>query len=154
MPFTSSFLFKGLTDSQLQRVVTIAKEIQLPKGQWLFQEGQAADRIYVLNKGSVEFLTKIDGEYELPIKIIRSKGECMGTTALITPHIYTLSSRSTEDATLFEIKCNDLQKILEEDKVIGYTVIRNLAQQILGRLKESRQELKIHFRTLIRSMRS
>jgi CRP/FNR family transcriptional regulator len=154
MPFKSSFLFKGLTDSQLQRVVTIAKEIQLPKGQWLFQEGQAADKIYILSEGSVEFLTKINGEYELPIKIVRSKGECMGTTALITPHIYSLSSRSTEDATLFEIKCNNLQNILEEDSAIGYTIIRNLAQHLLGRLKETRQELKIHFRTLIRSMRS
>ena len=154
MPFTSSFLFKGLTDSQLQRVVSIAKEIQIQKGQWLFQEGQAADRIFVLSEGSIEFLTKINGEYELPIKIVRSKGECMGTTALITPHIYSLSSRSTEDATLFVIKCNDLQNILEEDSVIGYTIIRNLAQHLLGRLKETRQELKIHFRTLIRSMRS
>ena len=154
MPFTSGFLFKGLSDSQLQRVKTIAKEIRIPKGQWLFQEGQAADKIYVLNEGSVEFLTKINGEYELPIKIVRSKGECLGTTALITPHIYALSSRSAEDATLFEIKCDDLQKILEEDSGIGYTVMKNLAQHLLGRLKESRQELKIHFRTLIRSMRS
>jgi len=86
MPLSSSFLFKGLSESQLNRLSDIAKEIQIPKTHWLFHEGNSADRVYILKKGAVELLTKINGDYELPIKIIRSKGDCFGTSALLTPH--------------------------------------------------------------------
>ena len=71
MPLSSSFLFKELSESQLQRVTAVAKEIQIPKDRWLFQEGKTADRVYLLKEGAVELLTQVNGEYELPIKIIR-----------------------------------------------------------------------------------
>jgi hypothetical protein len=45
MPLSSSFLFKGLSESQLQRLTSTAKEFQIPKDQWLFQEGSGADGI-------------------------------------------------------------------------------------------------------------
>ena len=152
MPLASSFLFKGFSESQLQRLAAISTEIRVPKGQWLFQEGKPADRLYVLKNGAVEMLTKVNGEYELPIKIIRSKGGSFGTSALIFPYEYSLSSRCAEDAELLEIMRDDLEQLNVEDSTLGYTVMKNLAQNLLDRLKETRQELRIHFKTLFRSM--
>jgi CRP-like cAMP-binding protein len=91
-------------------------------------------------------------EYELPIKIIRSKGECFGTSALVPPHEYSLSARCAEDATILEIRREDLEKISEKDSALGCAVMKNLAQNLLARLKETRQEVKIHFKSLFRSM--
>ena len=152
MPLSSSFLFKGLSESQLQRLTTAVKEIQIPKGQWLFQEGNVADRIYISKRGAVEMLTKVNGDYELPIKIIRSKGGCFGTSGLVPPYEYSLSAKCAEDAVLLEIRREDLEKISQEDSVLGCAIMKNLAQHLLDRLKETRQELKIHFKTLFRSM--
>jgi CRP-like cAMP-binding protein len=152
MPHSSSFLFKGLSETQLQRLTSAVKELQIPKDQWLFQEGSRADRIYILKSGAVEMLTKVNGEYELPINIIRSKDACFGTSALVPPHEYSLSARCAEDATILEIRREDLEKIYEEDSALGYAVMKNLAQNLLERLKETRQEIKIHFKTLFRSM--
>jgi CRP-like cAMP-binding protein len=152
MPLSSSFLFKGLSESQLQRLTSAVKEIQIPKGQWLFQEGNVADRIYINKSGAVEMLTKVNGDYELPIKIIRSKGGCFGTSALVPPYEYSLSAKCAEDAVLLEIRREDLEKISQEDSVLGCAIMKNLAQHLLDRLKETRQELKIHFKTLFRSM--
>ena len=152
MPLSASFLFRGFSESQLHRLANISKEIQIPKGQWLFQEGKAADRIYVLKTGAVEMLTKVDGDYELPINIIRSKGGSFGTSALVPPHEYSLSSRCAEDSVVLEILRNDLEKLNAEDSAMGCTIMKNLAQHLLDRLKENRQELKIHFKTLFRAM--
>ena len=74
MPLSLSFLFKGLSESQLQRLTSAVNEIQVQKGQWLFQEGEMGLRVYIIKSGAVEMLTKVNGEYELPIKIIRSQG--------------------------------------------------------------------------------
>ena len=152
MPHSSSFIFKGLSETQLQRLTSAVKERQIPKNQWLFQEGSSADRIYILKSGAVEMLTKVNGEYELPINIIRSKDECFGTSALVPPHEYSLSARCAEDATILEIKREDLEKITAEDSAMGSIIMKNLAKNLLHRLKETREEVKIHFKTLFRSM--
>jgi len=152
MPLSSSFLFKELSESQLQRVTAVAKEIQIPKDRWLFQEGKTADCVYVLKKGAVELFTRVNGEYELPVKIIRSKGGCFGTPALIPPYEYSLSSRCAEDAALLEIRRDHLEKLNVADPALGCAIMKNLAQHLLDRLKETRREIKIHFKTLVRSM--
>ena len=152
MPLSLSFLFRGLTKSQLQQLNIAANEIQVPKGQWLFQEGKMADRVYIIKSGAVEMLTKVNGEYELPIKIVRSEGGCFGSSALVPPYLYSLSARCAEDAVLLEIKRQDLEKLSAEDSALGCAIMTNLAQHLLDRLKETRQELKIHFNTLFRSM--
>ena len=152
MPHSSSFIFKGLSETQLQRLTSAVKERQIPKNQWLFHEGSSADRIYILKTGAVEMLTKVNGEYELPINIIRSKDECFGTSALVPPHEYSLSARCAEDATILEIKREDLEKITAEDSAMGCIIMKNLAKNLLYRLKETREEVKIHFKTLFRSM--
>lgn len=152
MPLTSTFLFQELSESQLQRLTSATKEVQAPKGDWLFHEGKTADRIYILQSGAIEMLTRVEGDNELPIKIIRSKGECCGTSALVEPYEYSLSARSAEDSTLLEIRREDLEQISREDINLGSIIMKNIARILLARLKETRQELKIHFETLFRSM--
>jgi len=154
MPLSSSYLFKGLSESQLQKLNTAVREIKIQKGQWLFQEGKSADRMYVLKSGAVEKLTRVNDDFELPISIIRSPGRCFGTSSLVPPYQFSLSARGAKDAVLFEIQREDLQQLAQEDNAFGYTIMANLAQHLLDRLKETRQELKIHFKTLLRSAHS
>ena len=154
MPLSSSYLFKGLSESQLQKLNAAVREIKIQKGQWLFQEGKSADRMYVLKSGAVEKLTRVNDDFELPISIIRSPGRCFGTSSLVPPYQFSLSARGAKDAVLFEIQREDLQQLAQEDNAFGYTIMANLAQHLLDRLKETRQELKIHFKTLLRSAHS
>ncbi len=83
--------------------------------------------------------------------ILRNPGDCTGTSSLIVPYEYSLSARCAEDGTMLVIKRVDLQKLIMEDCGLGFTVMTNLAQHLLDRLKETRQELKIHFKTLFKS---
>ena len=152
MPLSSSFLFKGLSKAQLQSLATAVQEIQVPKGHWLFHEGREAKRVYVIKSGAVELLTKVNDDFELPVTIIRSRGGCFGTSSLIPPYRYSLSARCARDAVLLEIRRADLEKLNAADNSLGCVVMKNLAQHLLERLKETRQELKIHFKTLFRSM--
>jgi CRP/FNR family transcriptional regulator len=148
------YLFQGLSESQLQASAAITREIRIQKGQWLLHEGQEAKELYVLNEGAVELVTKAEGNFEIPIAIMRKPGDCFGTSALFPPHVYSLSARCVQEGTLLVIKRADLQKLILEDRDLGCTIMTNLAQNLLARLKETRQELKIHFKTLLKSMHS
>jgi CRP-like cAMP-binding protein len=153
---SSCYLFKGLSESQLHRLLEITKEVRAQKGQFLMHEGQKAEELFVLKQGAVELLTKVnddlvDYDFELPIAILRTPGDCTGTSSLLEPYICSLSARCFEDTELRVIKHTDLINLMMEDHDLGCTLMRNLAQHLIGRLKETRQELKIHFKTLIKS---
>jgi CRP-like cAMP-binding protein len=154
MPLKLCYLFKGLSEPQMQRLTAITKETKLHKGQRLLQEGREAEELYVLKEGSVELFMKAEDDFEIPIAILRRQGDHFGTPALIAPHVCTLSARCVEDGTSLVIKQADLQKLILEDHELGCTIMRNLAQHLLARLKEARQELKIHFKTLLKAMHS
>ncbi len=83
--------------------------------------------------------------------ILRNPRGCTGTSSLIVPYEYSISDRCAEDGTMLVIKRVDLQKLIMEDCGLGFTVMTNLAQHLLDRLKETRLELKIHFKTLFKS---
>lgn len=152
MEFLSScYLFKELSESQLFRLSAITKEIQIPKGHLFMKEGQPAEELFVLKEGAVELLTKVDDGFELPIAMLRKPGEITGTSSLVAPYEYSLNSRCAEDSKLLVIKKTALKKLMLEDHELGCIVMKNLAQHLLGRLKETRQELKIHFKTMFKS---
>jgi len=115
------------------------------------KEGQQAEELFVLKEGAIELLTKVETGFDLPIAIFRNPGDCTGTSSLVEPYIYSLNSRCVEDSRMIVITKTALKKLMQEDHELGCTVMRNLAQQMLDRLKETRQELKVHFKTIFRS---
>jgi CRP/FNR family cyclic AMP-dependent transcriptional regulator len=152
MQLSSCYLFKGLSELQQERLIGISREAMFKKGRWLYRENEPGERIFILKKGAVELLTKIGETVELPITIARSPGDCFGSPALIPPYLYSLSARCVEDSTLLAIGRSDLQKLIQQDHELGRAVLSNIAEHFLGRLKETRQELKIHFKTLFKSI--
>ena len=151
MQLPSCYLFQGLSNPQKDRIAAITLEKEIQKGEWLFQEDQQATRIYILRKGAVELLTRVNDTVELPITIIRPAGGCFGVGALVEPYRYSLSARCAEDSALLVIDQADLHNLIRTDSDLGCTIMTNLAQKLLDRLKETRQESKIHIKTLIKS---
>jgi CRP/FNR family cyclic AMP-dependent transcriptional regulator len=148
---SSCYLFKGLSESQLLRLSAITKEIQIKKDLFIMKEGGQAKELFVLKEGAVELLTKVEDGFELPIAILRNPGDCTGTSSLVAPYLYSLSSRCVKDSKMLVLKKPALKKLMREDHELGSIIMENLAQHQLNRLKETRQELKVHFKTIFRS---
>ncbi|HYR03722.1 MAG TPA: cyclic nucleotide-binding domain-containing protein [Syntrophobacteria bacterium] len=145
-------LFRGLSEAQVARLAAITREVPIGKGQCLGHEGEPAKEFFVLKDGAVEQITKVGGDFELPIAMLREAGSSFGASGLVAPYLYSLSARCAEDGTMLVIQLADLQKLMEEDRAIGCTIMTNWATHLLGRLKETRQQLKIHFKCLLTSM--
>ena len=152
MQLSSCYLFNGLSETQLDNLIAIGNETRIQKGQWLFREDEDAQQMFVLKAGAVELLTTVEDDIELPITIIRTPGNCFGTSTLVPPHRYSLTARVVEDGTLLTIKKDDIEELIKQDHELGYAILINLSKHFLDRLKETRQELKIHFKTIFKSM--
>jgi CRP-like cAMP-binding protein len=154
MDSSFAYLFQGLDESQMEKIRAIGKEVAMTQGQQIFREGQEANGVYILRQGSAELLTLIEREIELPISILRDPGDTFGTSALVPPYRYSLSARCVEEGKLFSMETKALRRLAAEDHDIGCKIMTNLAAHFLERLKETRQEVKIHFKTLLMTTRS
>ena len=151
MQLPSCYLFQNLSAPQMDSIAAIAFEEPFQQGKWLFQKDQEADKLYLVKKGAVELLMKVQDTIEIPIAIMRPNNGCVGISTLVDPFRYTLSARCTEDSNLIVIKREDLQALMCKDHELGCFMMNNLAQKLLARLTENREELKIHFLNLVRS---
>ena len=148
MQLASCHIFQGLTESELDSMRSTAVEIKMEKEQWLFRENQKAEALYVLKEGAVELLTVVNGKFEIPISITREPGSAYGIAALLEPYEYTLSARCAESGIVFQFNRGDLEKVFSQNHELGCKVMKNLAGHLLHKLRETRKELKVHFRTL------
>ena len=150
---SSCYLFKGLSPLQIDNLARITTEISIEKDAWLFHEGDAADCLYLLVDGAMDLLTTIENDVELPTARLRTGGDCFGTGALVEPFQYSLSARCADTANLLTITRDDLAETIQKDCDFGRIVMENLSVHYLERLREARQELKIHFKILLKVMR-
>ena len=151
MQLLSCYLFQKLSQSQIEQIAAITQELQIQKGQWLFHESQKATHIYLVKEGAIELVIKVEDTIEIPIAIIRPNDGCVGIGALVEPYLYSLSARCLNDSTLLVIEQSKLNPLMRDDSELAYIIMRNLARKLLDRLKETRQEVKIHFMNLVRS---
>ena len=154
MDSSSTYLFRGMGEGQMKKILAAGKEIAVKKGQHIVKEGQAANGVYILISGAVELMTTVEKGFDLPISILRKPGDVFGTSALVPPYQYSLSARCVEEGVLFCMETAALRKLATEDRDIGCQMMTNLAAHFLDRLKETRQEVKIHFKTLLGCLRS
>ena len=104
-----------------------------------------------MEDGAVELVMPVEPQIEIPVAMIRPGNGCVGVGALVEPYCYTLSARCKVDSRLTVIDSADLRHLFETDPEFGNTVMTNLAQRLLERLLETREEIKIHFMNLIQS---
>jgi CRP/FNR family cyclic AMP-dependent transcriptional regulator len=152
MPLNSCYLFEGLPQSQIERIIAITREQKFRKDQWLFQEGQEAGHLYLVKDGAVELVIKVEDAIEIPMAIIRPNNGCLGVGALVEPYRYSLSARCLDDSTLSVIARAQLYELMHDDSELHCAIMTNLAKKLLNRLTETRQEVKIHFMNLVRSI--
>ncbi|MBW2095959.1 MAG: cyclic nucleotide-binding domain-containing protein [Deltaproteobacteria bacterium] len=154
MELASGYLFRGLNDRQLERLSGSTASVAMEPGDVIYREGEEAEAIYVLSRGAVELVTSVNNHIELPVSIIRNPGEMFGSSALIEPHRHTLTAKCQSAGNILVIGRRALQDSMSQNHEVGLVIMTNLATYLLSRLQESRQELKIHFKTLLRSFRA
>ena len=152
MPLNSCYLFRGVSQPQIERISAVAQEHHFDKGQWLLHEGQEAKHLYLVKEGAVELVIKVEDAIEIPMSIIRPDNGCLGIGALVEPYEYSLSARCLDESTLLVIARSRLHDLMHADPELHCIIMTNLAKKLLNRLRETRQEVKIHFMNLVRSV--
>lgn len=135
-------LFNELPNSILKEIAAIAREVPVKKGEFIFREGEKADKLHFLMQGSVALRVKLTSRPEsVTVSFISTPYQSFGWSGVVAPHHYTSSAECDEDSNLLIIPSQPFIDILEQNPEYGFTVMKRIAEIIADRLRNSRQAL-------------
>lgn len=126
-------IFQGLTDWELKIVSQFFQEENVTEGVTLFQEGERADRLFILEEGAVSLTLEEGEQYS-----VTTPGKIIGWSFLVPPNRYTASAVTTAPSKLLVIKSPDFYYLIHKEPRMGVKVMENLAQVVASRLYQIR----------------
>jgi CRP-like cAMP-binding protein len=123
-------ILEGLAEEELQSIAQYFEEENVNAGVTLCEEGTDADRLYVLEQGTVSISSKKGRQYDIDIP-----GKIVGWSFLVPPFLYTASAVAKTPSKVLVIKSPDFYYVIHKEPKMGMKVINNLAQVIASRLK-------------------
>ena len=132
-------LFAGLAPEVFKDLAMLGDEISLKAGEWLFREGDDADALYLVVKGSIDLKIALDqaGQRLEDLETI-VEGEALGWSAFVEPYRYTLSAIAATDVRLARLDAKNLRNLMTQNPEIGYNLMCHVAQAIARRLNDLR----------------
>ncbi|HMO57413.1 MAG TPA: cyclic nucleotide-binding domain-containing protein [Roseiflexaceae bacterium] len=142
-------LFTGLADDELARVVAICRAARVGAGLTVFSEGDSGTEMYIIHEGCVRVMINTraaDGSIVPSTINTLYAGQCFGEGALLGGASRSASVAAVEQTTLIVIREIDFSTLCRENPHIGYTVMRNLAQDLAYKLNSSNLLLRGNIR--------
>ncbi len=123
-------IFQGLGDEELEKAVSFCQEESFPKGALLCEEGERADKFFILEEGSVSIRFHKGVTF-----CIQTSGKILGWSFLVPPNRYTASAQALVPTKVLVIKSPDFYELVHRDEKMGLKIMENLAQIVANRLK-------------------
>lgn len=111
-------MLSGVHHDSLIRLARASRFIVIPKGEFLFQQHDSADSLYILRSGELAIiLSSIDGR-EMIIDEIHP-GDCFGEVALLASGERTAAAQAREKSEVLEIKAKPFLAVLNSDHLLA-----------------------------------
>ena len=131
-------LFAGQDYYMLKEIAMISKEITIEEGEILFKQGDPAFAMYLIQEGSVslalEFQKNGKGVHVERMGSI-GRGEVLGWSSMVNPHIYCFDAKITKTAKLIKIEAGSLRELMDDNPKYGYYFLKKINEVIGDRLR-------------------
>jgi CRP/FNR family cyclic AMP-dependent transcriptional regulator len=131
-------LFESLSHNQLKPIIQVGEGKSFNAGEEIFKQGQKANTLYVLVDGGVTLRIQAEEEIDLMAETLKDTGSVFGTASLMTSRISNVTARCIKNTRVFAIDSGKLQEIMRRDPLIGFEVMKKLAQLYFNRLNSTR----------------
>lgn len=132
--------FQGLEPRYLQLIAGCASNAHFDTGQFIFHEGEDANRFYLIRHGKVSLDVFIPGRGPVSLQTIGAD-DVLGWSWLFPPYRWLFDARALEPTrvTAFDGIC--LRSKCAEDHDLGYELMNRFAYIITQRLQATRLQI-------------
>ncbi len=122
-------LFKSLSAAAVAQLVPGSLQVNVPAGEYLFSEGDAADSFFIVLDGTFELLRR-EGGREVALRH-DSNGAAIGLFGLFTTQMRSASARAIGDATVIEVRGERLQHLLDTNADLHDRMLKFFRQRVV-----------------------
>jgi CRP-like cAMP-binding protein len=133
-------LFVGLPEPVVAEVVGCARNVVFDTGSLLLAEGDPADTLYLVRRGTVAIEVHTPGKGALVVETV-GPGGVVGWSWLIPPYRSQFDARAREPVGAVAIDGGCLRSKADIDPVLGYALLRRVSEVLLDRLQATRFRL-------------
>ena len=139
-------LFSRMKDDQLERIIPLCTSVAVTGDTILFKQGQVAKHLYVVQEGRAALELSVaasqsGGQARPRIVATLNVGEAFGWSAVVEPHVMTLSASSVGAGRFLLIDGPALKELLGRDRNLGYSFMTALCGLLSERLMQTRATL-------------
>ncbi|MGZ4490079.1 MAG: cyclic nucleotide-binding domain-containing protein [Nocardioidaceae bacterium] len=132
--------FAGLDDSTVSLLVGCAGNAHYRAGEYLFHEGEPADRFFVIRRGRVALDVHLPGQPEKVVDTV-DEGDVVGWSWLVPPYRWFFDGRAVQEVSAVVVEAACLRAKCEEDPALGYALMQRVAGVMYQRLQSARVRL-------------
>ena len=131
---------KGFSKSQLEVLANNAMLVEFPAGRMIFNEGLTANRFYIVLDGEVALESAVEKKEPQLIQTIGA-GDVLGWSWLFPPYHWNFDARAVKPTRAIIFFASTLRELCESDHALGYAVMKRVAEVVINRLQNTRQQL-------------
>lgn len=129
-------LFPKLPDEALQEMQQFGKEIQLKKGDILFNEGESNYNFHVVLEGEIEITKQVGDETRL--LAVHRRGEFMGELSMLTGSASIANAKALSPSRVLQVDIDTFRHIMAECSPLADVILTAMA----GRTKDVEAQLR------------
>src|SRR6202790_3877125 len=122
-------LFEALDEEGAKALRSMLADVELPRGDRVFDEGDAGDRLYVVLEGKIK-LTRAASDGRENLLSVLGPGEMFGELSLFDPRPRTSSASAVTDATVAALAHDALRPWLLERPEVSMHMLQALARRL------------------------
>ena len=121
-------------------LVGCASNLRFAPGEFLFREGDPADRFFLVREGAVALELHVPGRAPLVVTTL-GDGELVGASWLVPPYRWSYDARATAPTRAFALDAACLRQKSEADHHLGYEMMKRILPVMVRRMETGRQQL-------------
>jgi CRP/FNR family transcriptional regulator, cyclic AMP receptor protein len=132
--------FRDLSPHQYRLLADSAMRTQFSAGEAIFQQGDPANRFYLIQRGKVAVEAWLRDRGTITIQTLVG-GDVLGWSWLFPPYYWQFGARALEDTDAIFIYGTPLREECESDHELGYELMKRVSEVMLERLQSTRRQL-------------
>jgi CRP/FNR family transcriptional regulator, cyclic AMP receptor protein len=125
-------IMETLTDDMLEKIAPAIQLVQVGDQETIFEEGEKADRFYMLKSGKILLEKQISSNVTVSLGAIKP-GYSFGWSAIFGEP-YSFLAVSAEESEIFTIESDTIVSVLESDHSMGFLVMGSLTRMMKNRM--------------------
>jgi len=134
----------GLSERQLGILADNSMPAAFKPDEFIFLEGDPANRFYLILEGEVALEAPIDEagfrKGAVPIETVRA-GNVLGWSWLFPPYYWHFDARAMTPVKAIFFYGTTLREQCERDHDLGYELMKRLSEVVINRLQMTRQQI-------------